>query len=281
MGNSLLTPVEQDVLEQARFAANQAEVTAALPHAPSSTLHGGDAVKNDTSAAGWEDDDWWGTLGFAAQELTIEKEVSPGVHDRRIYRNALLSCNHVLARFDAGVPNVEYISSIQSANIARLADFLPVREQGIDPVDVAIANLLPGETAEMGVVRGLGPIKGLRQPTKHNGGFRIFKYGAKTGLTAGVDLGWARNVPMSAYAGRRVSFRKTSTDFADVHDSGAAVLDEERNVIGIIVSGRVNGSSRRNPSYYFPLVPLNDAPDLPSGISNAMYLKIGVSGLSP
>ncbi len=281
MSNSQLAPVDLDVFRRTKRTAEQAEVPSSIPHAPSSILHGGDAVKND-QAGGWGDKDWWGTLAFAAQELTIEKEVAQNAFEWRTYQDALLSCNHVLARLDAGVPNVDTISSAQSGRHGVLADFLPVTDQSIRPVDVAIARLNHGQAAEFGVIRGLGPITGIRQPTDHNGGFRIFKYGAKTGLTAGVDVGWKRNLYMTAYGSRTVSLRKTSTDFADVHDSGAAVLDEHRNVIGIIVSGRINGNSRKNPSYYFPLVPLDEAPSLPGGVRhNAMYLKIGVTGLQP
>jgi hypothetical protein len=85
-------------------------------------------------------------------------------------------------------------------------------------------------------VRGLGRIQNVRQSRY---GDRVYKYGATTGLTAGIDLGPAlRDVDESDSNHAMYWVRVVSGHFADNGDSGAAVLDGERNLVGIVVSGK-------------------------------------------
>jgi hypothetical protein len=45
-----------------------------------------------------------------------------------------------------------------------------------------------------------------------------------------------------------------------VHDSGAAVIDVDRNFVGLIVGGEPQSCELAPLTFYIPAVPLNDIP---------------------
>jgi hypothetical protein len=94
-------------------------------------------------------------------------------------------------------------------------------------------------------VRGLGQIKGARQPSN---GIRVSKYGAATGLTSGKDLG----IIDRDINGQVFKVRLVSGLFSDEGDSGAAVLDSDRFFVGMLFAGK---SGVPDENYYMHALP--------------------------
>jgi hypothetical protein len=198
------------------------------PDAPGGPLLGGDAIWNDT------DSTFWGTAAFAASRIRIRNETE----ELEFADGGVLSANHILALSDTAAIG-SYISSTLYPQGFRLAGKLPVNGSS-RPIDAAVARVSysDGASAAPLELRALG-LMSINQGTgvldigNISNRMRILKYGARTGVTAGLDGGM---VSAPLYGGNFV-FQITSPGFACIHDSGAAVVDLDRKLVGIIVGG--------------------------------------------
>ena len=208
---------------------------------------GGDPIWNDDATQ-------WGTIAFAAPPgsgIKVEGNALEGL---------VLTCNHVL-----DFPNCTTASTPGFLSSMKLEWNLVPPDNG-KWIDLASARIEGGAPYTSLEVRGLGVIKGVRRSRKHR---RVSKYGATTGLTSGLDLGWALravtpNDPTLYWV------RQVSGYLGDVGDSGAPVMDAERNLVGLVVSG-IPGV--RNETY------LMQASPTPSGPASADRSRFLVSGL--
>ena len=105
------------------------------------------------------------------------------------------------------------------------------------------------------MLRGIGKIEGVSEPTL---GAFLLKYGSATGLTAGVDTGMVyRPFPdftsTALYMVRSIS-SKTGR-FSNFGDSGSAIVDNTRKLVGFVVGGTPNGEN-----YYIPTLGLAATP---------------------
>jgi hypothetical protein len=210
-----------------------------LPAPPwqySGPLMGGDPLWNDASP------NFAGTITFAvpqASSITIEGNACS---------NQSVTCHHVLSNS----------SGSKRTSTTRYPGSMKLKWEITPPtgtkwIDIASAEIKPGTPYSPLEVRGLRKIKGVKQPAS---GIRVSKYGRTTGLTSGRDLGWVLLQPTTT---NRDSFwlRCVSGYFADVGDSGAAVLDADRNLVGIVVSGR---PGELDQTYYIQALPKGQRP---------------------
>jgi hypothetical protein len=117
------------------------------------------------------------------------------------------------------------------------------------------------------MVRGLGTITGVRQPIS---GDRLSKYGWTTHLTSGLDLGtYMVELDPDNLPGQRFLVRRVSGRFADEGDSGAAILDRDRKLVGLVIAGK----DVVDQTYYTQALPQGEMP------VNANLSVFTVSGL--
>jgi hypothetical protein len=216
----------------------------------SGPLMGGDAIWNDVARQ-------WGTITFAAAAG------SPVEIAGKSCANQSITCSHVLY-FDG--PDVVSTTLYSQSMKLRWATVPP---NGTKWIDIAGADIRAGVPFSSMEVRGLRHIKGVKQPQK---GIRVSKYGATTGLTSGRDLGWAM-VKLKHGDQDLYGVRVVSGYFADVGDSGAPVLDADRNLLGMVVSGVPD---KIDETYYVPVVPRGQTPPTPAstGILDPSYFEI-------
>lgn len=224
-----------------------------LPVPPSGPTTGGDPI--------WHGDNGWGTLALASPQITIVDQAG----QQQIVPNALLGCNHIMGHVDQAQPG-DAIGLYRTPGSATLNWFWPVTDTTLDPVDVALAELSTTANTVMQEVRGLGPVTGVAPVVNRE---RLFKCGARTSITTAFDDMWGI-VHVPDYADRNVILRKTRPDFADVGDSGAAVLNRARELVGIVVLGRhmPNGD---HITYYLATVPVGTA-----GASPALFVQVDI-----
>lgn len=184
------------------------------PFQHSGPLMGGDPLWNNDATQ-------WGTISFAvAQGSSIQIEGNA-------CENRAITCNHVLD-----------FPTTTTASTTRYPDSMYLKWNIVPPLDDKWLDLAGAEIG-YGVpykpleVRGLGIITGVRRSRK---GRRVSKYGATTGLTSGVDLGWAKK-QLHFPDKTKYWVKVISGYFAREGDSGAAVLDANRNLVGLVVSG--------------------------------------------
>lgn len=90
---------------------------------------------------------------------------------------------------------------------------------------------------------------------------RVMKYGANSGLTVGRDKGlvWRaldNQNPSALYLVRMVN-GGSFVNFSGVGDSGAAVVDADRKLLGIILGGIPSNPIER---WYLPVTPEGETP---------------------
>jgi hypothetical protein len=116
-------------------------------------------------------------------------------------------------------------------------------------------------------VRGLGAIRGAKQPQT---GDRLSKYGWRTRLTSGLDLGIVGvELDHQNYPGVLFPVRRVSGLFANVGDSGSAILTADRKLVGMVIAGK----GIENETYYMQAVPAGQTPPDP------MLSNFTISGL--
>lgn len=208
-----------------RVEDTQARLFAGLspPFTHSGPLMGGEGVWNDTASQ-------WGTISFivpTASGITVEGHPCAGM---------AVTCNHVL-----NVNGTKDASTVPHAQAMTMHWYIkpPVGQTWLDlaGADMRTAAFKPLE------VRGLGKITGVRRSRK---GDRVSKYGATTGLTSALDGGWGLRV-LNSPSTALYYVKVVAGRFGDVGDSGAPVMDADRNLVGIIVSGTISG---RRETYF-------------------------------
>lgn len=216
----------------------------------SGPLMGGDPIWNDVA-------NQWGTITFTAGAG------SPIEIEGKSCANQSVTCSHVL---DFGGPyDVSTTRYPQSMKLS----WVTAPPNGTKWVDLSGADILPGVAFSPLEVRGLRHIKGVKQPQTS---IRVSKYGATTGLTSGRDLGWAM-VQLWDGDTNLYGVRVVSGYFADVGDSGAPVLDADRNFLGLVVSGVPD---KIDETYYVPVLPKGQPrpSSASSGIADPSFFEI-------
>lgn len=240
---------QQSVSLDFREAEERAELFASafpLPPQHSGPMMGGDPVWNNDGA-------YFGTITFAAGPG------SPIVIEGYPCANESVSCNHVLY-----VAGQTAISTRKDPNSMSLTWNI-VPPSGPFWIDVAGATINSGIPFTALEVRGLGGIKAAKQPTT---GIRVSKYGAATGLTSGRDGGIAlKEVDHVGHPFEMFTVRMVQGPFSAKGDSGAAVLDADRNFVGVVFSGMTN------ETYYLHALPNGQAPPDPN------LSKVTIAGL--
>lgn len=215
------------------FAPDQSR----LPVPPRGKITGGDAI--------WNPNGGWGTMAFATPKVTFMDHLNA----RHVVNNAVVSCNHILAMLDLALPNDQIVTFRKQTDLW-LDYYWPVLDTMIPPVDVAVGQSTDLTAFAPNEVRGLGKITGVAATVNRE---RVFKCGAATSITTARDDGvGAIQVPY--YNNRSVILRKTTRDFADVGDSGSAVLNAKRELVGFVVAGRQSAAGII--TYYLPTAPL-------------------------
>ncbi len=198
----------------------------------SGRLMGGDPIWN-------EDAGQWGTITFAVSatsNITLE-----GI----ACANQSISCNHVL-NVGAGSD----VSTTNFPNTMKLAWHTNPPSPAGHWVDIGGAEFIVDVPFSHMKLHGLGKITGVKQPQT---GIRVSKYGAVSGLTSGRDLGMAlRIIDYKNHPKDFFLIRIVSGYFGTVGDSGSAVVDADRNLVGILVAGN---PGHRDETYYIQAVP--------------------------
>jgi len=168
------------------------------------------------------------------------------------YTDVALSCQHVLYH-----STNRTIDTPRFGNCMELAWASQVPSQG-KWTDVAVARIRNSSIHYPKRLRALGGIIGVRQP---RAGIRVMKYGAGTGLTAGLDKGLVWRAldaqdPASLYLIRTVD-GGSRFSFSGIGDSGAAVVDSDRNFLGIVLGGIPGLPQER---WYLPVTPDGEQP---------------------
>jgi hypothetical protein len=217
----------------------------------SGPMMGGDPIWNDVARQ-------WGTITFAAAAG------SPVEIEGKSCANQSVTCSHVL--YFNGPDDVSTTLYSQSMKLGWATD----PPNGTKWIDLAGADIRAGVPFSSLEVRGLRHIKGCVQP---QAGIRVSKYGATTGLTSGRDLGWATRKIQVGTKVYDIGVRAVSGYFAREGDSGAPVLDADRNFLGLVVSGR---PGVLDDCFYLPAVPVGQTQPTPasSGISDPSYFEI-------
>ena len=224
-----------------------------LPVPPSGPTTGGDPI--------WHGKNGWGTLALASPQITIIDDTG----NPKVVANAMLGCNHILGLLDKAVAG-DAIGLYRAPASATLNYFWPVTNAALNPIDIALAELSTPADAAMREVRGLGPVTTVAEPVP---GKRLFKCGARTSITTALDDGW-ETVQIDDYAKSPIKLRRTRPGFADVGDSGAAVLNDARQLVGIVIAGA--HKPHGYVTYYLPTIPLN-APTKPA---HTLYLELDI-----
>lgn len=208
-----------------------------LPVPPRGKIAGGDAI--------WNPNGGWGTTAFATPTLTFKDHQGA----TQVVTDAVVSCNHILAMLDLAQPADQIVTFRMQANLW-LEYYWPVLDNSVPPVDIAVGRSGDLSAFAANEVRGLGEIRGVAAAID---GERVFKCGAATSITTARDSGVGA-IQIPYYNNRTVMLRKTTPDFADVGDSGSAVLNTKREIIGLVVAGRQTAAGI--VTYYLPTAPL-------------------------
>jgi len=219
------------------FAPDQSR----LPVPPRGKITGGDAI--------WNPNGGWGTMAFATPKLTFVDHQEA----KHVVNNAVVSCNHILAMLDLAQPNDQIVTFRKQTDLW-LDYYWPVLDNNYVPVDVAVGQSSDLTAFAENEVRGLGKIRGVAAPADRE---RVFKCGAATSITTAKDDGVGA-ILIPYYNNRTVILRKTTPDFADVGDSGSAVLNANRELVGFVVAGRQTATGI--VTYYLPAAPLGASP---------------------
>jgi hypothetical protein len=199
---------------------------------PSEYFMGADACWRDSAPAEW------GTIAFAAQSIRIRNGAGADISAT----NGCLSAGHVFGW--QSVPG-DLLSVPGHPHALSFVGLLPVIN-AVRPIDAALAKLVNTAQASLGAVRGFPQLQGVKAPAT---GMWIGKNSAKSGVTAGLDKG-AINLPVGGILYQGV--RMTTPGFACCHDSGAAVLSQKQEFVGLIFATDPLACDHRPSAYYIP-----------------------------
>ncbi len=163
---------------------------------------------------------------------------------------ALLSCNHVLAGLNRGVPGDLVVQPAVGDGgrvpldiCGVLARFVPVRFDSIyaNRVDAAIADV--ADDVAVAAVDWVGIPAGVRAGGTLALGEEVFKVGRTTGLTRGVVValhvsGWLSYPPILGGSGVALFEEQiVTTGMAGFGDSGSLVMDGAHRAVGLLFGG--------------------------------------------
>jgi hypothetical protein len=175
--------------------------------------------------------------------------VALGVLDLLHGYRCALSCNHVLARMNAGIAGDAALQPAQvdggvfpDQAVGGLLRFVPVLFDGrANRVDAAIAACRAGDVANH--VHGIGPVTGIAETGEIAPGDRVTKVGRSSGLTQGSVLVTNMTVKPDyvslGYADQTALFvDQIVVDIpAAVGDSGSLLLDDRQRAVGMLFGG--------------------------------------------
>lgn len=226
------------------FACPGETVPVAANPAPSTKMQGGHPIWHSSTSADW------GTVAFTAKKIRVEDRAGHVIESN----NAALTCNHVIALEDTAAPGDVVQNDVKSG---ALYDFLKITSAGGAPpmVDVALAQFRASDVTrqakveDIGLLAGVSELPGLR--TSYAKAV-IKKYGWRSKLTVGLDLGWV-TLNYGAYD-RQYVVRMASSGFACCHDSGSAIIDAGNSVVGILIAGEPYPCEARGFQFFIPCV---------------------------
>lgn len=189
---------------------------------------------------------FWGTNTFYASQVTFFGDDGT---QHGPFENVCVGCAHVM-QLEMGSLN-DILTAPGYPNGLALQWVHPEidRHPVVNWADVAVANFVgefprrPGTSLN---IFGLGAVNviGSQQDSEI---FRV-KFGAGSGLTGGYELGLVlRRLPDGL--GDLYMLRAVSGRFCSRGDSGAAVLDDENNLLGIVIGG----ASEVDENWYVPV----------------------------
>jgi hypothetical protein len=209
------------------------------PNPPTGRSMGGDAI--------WQADPAdHGTVAFFARNLVVSPTRHSNSNPAPVFNDVALSCRHILADF-GNAPNGAPVSMVGRPNGLTLTDRAPA------PLDAAWATVTTPDDYRYCEVRALGKIAGVRRPHRR---MRVHKFGARTGLTSGV----AGELTLWTIGGQPLKVFEVRGRFACVHDSGAAVVNSDRELVGLVFMGSGNGCDLDTVTYVMAAAPYRNSP---------------------
>jgi hypothetical protein len=217
-----------------RFSSVMTASPGTLPIPPTGRPMGGDPIWQVAQSD-------HGTAAFFARSLVV----SPTAHSKSkpapVFNDAVLSCNHVLAGL-GNAPLGSPVSMVNRPNQLTLAHKAPA------PLDAACATVATPGDYLYSQIRALGHIAGVRRPHRR---MRVHKYGARTGLTTGLIA----RVFLATIGGLILKVFEIGGRFACVHDSGAAVVSDRREFVGLVFRGSSSACDLDTVTYVMAAAP--------------------------
>jgi len=177
-----------------------------------------------------------------------------GCFVKRFDQVCILSNNHVLADENnsrIGTPIVQPGNrdggQLPSDTVAHLTDFVRLEATAANLMDCAIASLETGVPRDGLTLPGLGQLAGLRTAAVVDG-IAVAKIGRTTGLTRGRVSAFEVDGILPQYRAGILAFNQqieiestAAGRFSDIGDSGALVVDEDNNAMGLLFAGSAYG----------------------------------------
>ncbi|KEI14406.1 hypothetical protein [Clostridium haemolyticum] len=164
----------------------------------------------------------------------------------------ILTCNHTITskeilRLNHPIlqPSSIYGGRSQGDTIAVLSKFIPIKyftsaHECINYVDCAIAKITTRSQISTKITF-LGRIKGMAKPSL---GMSVQKVGGNTELTKGTITSIGATIEFQEEQGKCIFLNQIMTNkMSDFGDSGAILLDENINAIGMLMSGNSTNST--------------------------------------
>lgn len=207
---------------------------------PTGRSMGGDAIWHANKSE-------HGTAAFFANKLSVSATRPSGSNPPPVFNDAVLSCRHVLAGLQNTGGEGDSVSMILRPN------GLTLRRKMGGLLDVAIGTVVTPADYHYCQVRALGKVAEVRRPHRR---MRVHKYGARTGLTTS-RIGAVRSWQID---GQSLNIFEVTGWFACVHDSGAAVVDDERKLVGMVFSGLSADCNLNTMTYVLAAAPFKNSP---------------------
>ncbi|WP_158044743.1 preprotein translocase subunit YajC [Skermanella pratensis] len=175
---------------------------------------------------------------------------------RETGRTVLLSNNHVLANEDLAKPGDAVLQPGRfdggrrfKDRIGTLVGTVPMKTDGSNLMDAAIAGLAEGVPFDPRSITGFGLLRGLRDRPVEPGD-EVLKIGRTTGLTHGVVTAIELDDVVVDYDRGQITFDRQieiegagGSPFSSGGDSGSLILDREGDACALLFAGSDHGGS--------------------------------------
>jgi hypothetical protein len=175
---------------------------------------------------------------------------------RKTQKPVVLSNNHVLANEDAAKigdvilqPGAFDGGTRRRDRVGALLDFVPLKSQGDNLVDAAIAAIDPEIRFDARTLTGMGELQGLRENMLEPGD-TVAKVGRTTGATRGIVTVIELDDVVVTYErgdlsfDRQIEIESTGDDpFSAGGDSGSVIIDENGFACALLFAGSDQGGS--------------------------------------